>query len=86
MKVIIDFYNKKVKNKSVISFYSDRSAPRGQASSGGFTDFADNVSQNAENANKFRYSVRPLEAKIQAWKLKTSTLQLREFSMPQLLK
>ena len=51
LKVIIDFNRKKDKNRSVINFYSDRTDPRGQASSGGVTDLNDNISQNPENAN-----------------------------------
>ena len=51
LKVIIDFNRKKDKNRSVINFYSDRTDPRGQASSGGVTDLNNNISQNPENAN-----------------------------------
>lgn len=51
LKVIIDFNRKKDKNRSVINFYSDRTDPRGQASSGGVTDLSNNISQNPENAS-----------------------------------
>ena len=53
LKVIIDFYGKHDKNKSVINFYSDRKSNTGAhaVSSGIITDLGDNISQNSENAS-----------------------------------